>query len=1073
MIKAQNLICKSSSLYCSIVLVVLTVIFGLSATARAQSAAATLAGTVEDQNGAVVPGVGVTVQNVGTSFKRQVTTDENGSFTVALLPPGTYTVMTRRDGFTPVEIRGLVLNIGDQKALNIQLKAGDVNATVTVDGGAGTIRTDASVGTVIDRQFVSSLPLNGRSLQSLILLSPGVLLVTTTDALPGQFSINGQRNNANYFTVDGVSANIGVSTSTSTSLGYLFSQQMAGTAPGATSFGGTNNLVSIDALQEFKIQTSSYSAEYGRQPGGQVQLVTRSGENQFHGTAFDYLRNEVLDANDWFANSRKQKRAPLRQNQFGGTFSGPVLLPKLYAGRNRTFFFFSYEGQRLRLPSSANYFVPSLRLRQAAAPSVQPLLNAFPVPNGPETTVGGTPTGLSPFFAVYSSPSSMDATSLRVDHSINSKLTLFGRFSDTPSETLSRGLNLISGKTINTRTFTSGATLVATDHLTNEVRFNWSRNRGRSGTAMDDFGGAVPIELSQLISGYNGAGSKFGLVFISFPSSPGNGLSLSLGDSVDNYERQINIVDNVSWLKGGHQFKFGIDYRRLTPIFGPVEYQQTVIFTGEAQLTNPATAGLVTISASQGSRPIYNNVSTFAQDTWKVSRRLSIDLGVRWEVNPPPHDANGKEPLLVTGVDNLSTAKLAPAGTEFYQAYYGAFAPRLGIAYQLNQTSGRETVIRTGFGLYYDLGNGQSGAAFAGYPFNSSVSSFNTPYPLSSTIATPPAFPTATLPISAPLYALNPDLRLPYTMQWNLAVQQSIGKEQSLTLSYVASAARHLLRTVAINQRKGNPFTGPRPNPKFAIINLVTNGPTSNYQSLQAQYDKRLSRGLQALASYTWSHAIDQVSNEITPNSLDLGNADFDIRHKLTTAVTYDLPSLRRVPVLSTVSRGWSFYTTLTVQSGAPLNPRAGNVLLEDGTLAAVRPDVIEGVPFWIKDSTVPGGQRLNRAAFVLPPALPGAPGYFTRPGTLGRNVVRAAARYQIDIALQRRFKLWERTEIQFKAEAFNVLNHPLFAGQDTNLQSPAFGVPTTTLNKVLGGLGSLYQMGGSRSMQMSLRVSF
>src|ERR1051325_3645137 len=339
-------------------------------TARAQSATATLSGTIVDQNGAVVPGVLVTVTNKGTAAQRQATTNEEGYFTIPLLPPSAYMINTRRDGFSPVEVRDVVLNVGDQKALNIELKAGDVNAQVTIDSNAETVRTDGSVSTVIDRQFVANIPLNGRSFNALLELTPGVVLTGATQGNSGQFSANGQRTNANYYTVDGVGANIGITSGAQVNL----AQTGGGSLPPVSALGGTNTLVSVDAVQEFKVLTSSFAAEYGRSPGAQVSVVSRSGTNQFHGSLFDYFRNDALDANDWFANQRGLKRAPEKQNDFGGTFGGPLLLPRFGEGgsqpwdkgQNRTFFFFSYEGLRLRQPRTRITSVPSLAARQLA-----------------------------------------------------------------------------------------------------------------------------------------------------------------------------------------------------------------------------------------------------------------------------------------------------------------------------------------------------------------------------------------------------------------------------------------------------------------------------------------------------------------------------------------------------------------------------------------------------------------------------------------------------------------------------------------------------------------------------------
>src|SRR6266496_3860095 len=384
----------------SLAVLILLSAFCLVPSAFSQSTTATLSGTVSDQNGAIVPGATVTALNTATTLERHATTNDEGGFTIPLLPPGTYSVTTRRDGFAPVEFKNVVLNVGDRKALKIELKAGDVNATVQVLNEAPLINESPAVATVIDRKFVGNLPLNGRSFQSLILLTPGVVMAQTGSGDAGQFSVNGQRNNANYFTVDGVSANTGVTNSAGNS-SQTFSQKLAGTLPDLTALGTTASLVSVDALEEFKIQTSGYSAEFGRQPGGQIQLVTRSGGNQFHGTAFDYLRNDVFDARNFF-NKKPLPKPPLRQNQFGGTFSGPILFPGFgdgspgwYNGRNRTFFFFSYEGLQLRLPITINTMVPSQRIRQLTAPALQPFVNMISLPTGPETTTSsGAPSGV-------------------------------------------------------------------------------------------------------------------------------------------------------------------------------------------------------------------------------------------------------------------------------------------------------------------------------------------------------------------------------------------------------------------------------------------------------------------------------------------------------------------------------------------------------------------------------------------------------------------------------------------------------------------------------------------------------
>src|SRR5687768_7658645 len=381
-----------------------------AAAARAQSPAATLGGTVLDENGAVVPAVEITVLSLSTAVQRHATTGGEGAFVVPLLPPGRYTLTAQREGFATLEVRNIVLNVGDRQALRIRLQVGEVGETITVvdalDGGVER-SASSSVSTVVNRRFVESLPLNGRSFQSLFELAPGAVLTRTTFNEQGQFSVNGQRANANYFTVDGVSANVGVSAGTAPG------QAAAGALPALTVLGGANNLVSLDALEEFRLMTSSYAPEFGRTPGAQVAIATRSGSNELHGSLFEYFRGGGLDANDWFANSRGLPRPAIRQHDFGGSLGGPVR-------HNRAFFFASYEGMRLRQPQVALTEVPSLAARAGANPQVRPLLNAFPVPNGADLG-----NGFAEFAASYSDPSRFDAVSARLDVVATETLTLF------------------------------------------------------------------------------------------------------------------------------------------------------------------------------------------------------------------------------------------------------------------------------------------------------------------------------------------------------------------------------------------------------------------------------------------------------------------------------------------------------------------------------------------------------------------------------------------------------------------------------------------------------------------------
>src|SRR6185503_10683 len=308
-------------------------------------------------------------------LQRHGTTDDLGTCVVPLLPPGRYNITVERSGFTTVEIIHVTLNTGDQLGFRIKLSIAEVAGTVTVIDSAASIQQSHAVGTVVDRNFVENLPLNGRSFQTLFELTPGLILTRATFNEQGQFSVNGQRANANYFMVDGVSANIGVSA------GAAPGQAATGSLPALTALGTTNNLVSIDALEEFRILTSSYTPEFGRTPGAQISIATRSGTNTFNGTVFNYFRNDALDAADWFANSRGLRPAALRQSDFGGVLGGPIV-------KDRAFFFSSYEGIRLRQPQLAITEVPSLNARRSAPAGTDVFLKAFPIPNGPETHKG-------------------------------------------------------------------------------------------------------------------------------------------------------------------------------------------------------------------------------------------------------------------------------------------------------------------------------------------------------------------------------------------------------------------------------------------------------------------------------------------------------------------------------------------------------------------------------------------------------------------------------------------------------------------------------------------------------------
>ncbi|MCM3906467.1 MAG: TonB-dependent receptor [Pyrinomonadaceae bacterium] len=1012
--------------------------------AHALSPNSTLNGTVVDEQDAVVPDASVLVTDVKEGFRRQVKTERDGTFAVQVLAPGNYTVSVRHLGFVPAEITDVILKANDRLALKIRLRVGSVGGIVTVDAGHGSLRHTPEIVTSIDGRFVENLPMSGKSLQPLILLTPGTVLTKSTFAEQGQFSVNGQRANANYFLVDGVSANIGVAA------GAGLGQSGAGALPGLSVFGGTNSLVSVYALQKIKIHTSSYAPEFGRTPGAQVLINTRSGTNQFRGAVFEYFRHNALEANDWFANRNRLQNPRLRHHHFGGVLGGPLI-------KDRAVFFLSYEGVRSTSPQVATREVPSLAARQAAPTEISPFLKAFPVPNGENIK-----DGLAQFTAGYSDAAILNTTGLRVDYELSERLTFFGRFNYAPSSATQRGvfssLNTSLLTSFETQTLTAGLTLALSSGVYNDLRINYSRMTGSKRFLLDDLGGAViPTDSVFFPPSVLRQDSMYGF-------SLGNGSSFFVGRDIDNLQRQVNLVDNLSILKGAHALKVGIDYRQLFPVYGQRRYSQVASFNGVAGALT-GTASSVSIVTHDQVSLTFTNLSAYAQDTWRVKPRLTLTYGLRWEMNPSPSGKDGRDLFTALGVDDPTHLSLAPLGTPHYKLSYGNFAPRAGIAYQLSQRPGKESVLRAGMGIFYDLGAGLVANSASYFPYSRRKSFANVAYPLDD--SSREARPFSLNPPFSTVRVFEPNFKLPLTIQWNMAVEQSLGSNQTLSAAYVGAAGRRQLRSEGFAN----------PNPNFQQVFIVTNDATSDYHALQLQFQRRLTKGFQALAAYTWSHSIDINSNDSFTNipsgkidpRLDRGPSDFDVRHSFGAAVTYDLPTTDLRGLGNKLFRNWSFDTMLIARTAAPVDIFNGRDM--GFGFFNFRPDRIEGVPLYLKDPSAPGSRTINRAAFAIPEN--------PRQGTLGRNALRGFPVSQINLAFRRRLKLNEQLNLQLRAEFINLFNHPNFGDPVGDLSSGLFGQSTSMFGRSLGsggangGLSPLYQLGGPRSIQLALKLQF
>lgn len=1038
---------------------------GASSLAFADASSASLSITVTDTSGAVIQDAIATLRSSDTNQQQASSSNKSGIASFPFLKPGHYVLTIAKGGFSDVTVGNILLNVGDDKHIQLTLKVGAKAELVTVDGSGLTLNTtDASVSTVIDRNFVGNIPLNGRSFQSLMTLAPGVAQVPPPSSIGtannvgenGEIVVNGQRTESNYFTVDGVSANTGVVPT------YFGSGAgLGGGVPGETALGSTQSLVSIDALQEFRATASTYSAEYGRTPGGQFSFATRSGTSEWHGSAFDYFRNDAMDAANWFNDSLGKPKGKERQNDFGGTLGGTLRIPRIYDGKDKTFVFFSYEGLRLDSPQAATTVaVPDAALRQGATPAIQPILKAFPVADDGED-------GLNDGFAFYiqsvSYPARLDNTSVRIDHAFSEKFKIFGRFADTPSntETYSAAVRNLTART--SHILTLGSTNLLSSSQSNELRFNFTQAGGQTANTSTNLGGAVPFDLSS-IPGPGGSSS--------FPSTGGDlyvgfsfGEFASFGlENVPATQRQLNLTDSYTWTKARHTIKFGADWRRTTTTLTPVNPEEEAYYSNKNQIVTNTPGEIIAVAqAPSPVEPVYLNFSTFVQDEWKTTDRLNLSLGLRWDINPAPYSVQGPSPAAVTQVDNLATVQLAPSGSPLWKTDWLGFAPRIGLAYVARQQPDHTTIVRAGFGIFYDTGNTQGSQGYNGVGIASSTTLTSAQFPLTSAQLTVPA-PSTAAPYNGNVYAFDPNLKLPYSLQYNLALEQGFGKDQTVTINYVGSGGRRLLTQFeSLPARLGNPnFTA------SGILELTQGRADSAYNSLQVKYQRALSHDFQALASYTWSHSIDDASNNFLTTLLLRSCSDFDIRHNLQAALTYNSSHNISNPLGDALLSHWGLDLRIQTRSSLPVNVQGSTTVdPSTGTYVIYQPNLVSGQPIYLYGKQYPGKRAINYAAFVAAPS--------GIEGNVPRNFARGFDAVQVDTAIHRDFHIYDRAQLQFRAEAFNVANHPNF-GAIYNLLaygSTRFGLANNTLNSSLGGLNPLYQVGGPRSLQLSLRVSF
>jgi hypothetical protein len=1080
-------------------LILLTLVLLLPCLLLAQSFRGSIRGKVVDPSGSVIARAKVTAKNSATGLVRETATGDAGAYVLAELPAGEYVVMAESTGLSPVA-QNVIVNVGSDTTADFDLTGLQKRVEqLTVTEGAPIVDTTRDVlSEVVDQRLVAELPLNGRDFGKLVALSPGATVdpsgVAGTQGGFGQFNINGNRDRSNNYTLDGTDNN-----------DPFFNNS----ALNQTGIGGAPaSLLPIDAIQEFNLQ-SQFGAEYGRNSGSVVNIVTRSGTNKLHGSAFEFLRNSAMDARNFF--NTDPHKSVFQNNNFGASLGGPIV-------KDKTFFFGAYEGQRERVGSDFLLLVPTQSQIQKARmiagaingsvanPVINPALDAILAfyPKSDTSQVAG----------VVRDKNDGDNFIAKIDHNLSNTELLTGRYAFSQSNQtfpfgspggFGAGSRLPQfAQTSPARVQVVSVSLLSTlnSSMINEERFGYSRYRTSFSSLNANFDpNSIGLHL--------GTG-KLGLPefdFTNIENLGATGFSVPRGRTSGTYQ----ILDNFTWLKGRHTFKFGGEFRRavisnfndnlergiyqFTAGIGlstdPVVDALANFYTGGTQDTTFC-CSFVSVETGNTQRTTYNNgFSFFAQDDYRLSSSLTLNLGLRWEYFGPLSE---KDNLL----SNLGRdGNLAMVGADGVNGLYNRdlhdFAPRLGFAWQ----AAKNTVVRAGYGIYYDY-----------VPQDLLIANFTT----SAGVATNPIGPKAILPLSfdptafngtnpapnapilngvaSPPYSIfiTPrNFHSPYTQNWNLNIQQKLAENASFEARYVGSKGTKLVRLTDLNEPDSN---GNRTiNPNYSAIDELTPSSSSAYNALQATARIQNSHHISGFAAYVWSKSIDDASDGIDfvpgaafpqdPGNLaaERGPSLFDTRHRFTAAINYELPSWN---TLRKFGSGWELNTIISVQSGRPI-PIANSTDTSGRFYFNQRPNLVPGVNPILSHWT-PSTGYLNPLAFVQP-------GFGTF-GNLGRDSIFGPGFSNVDFSVTKNTRLTERLNLQLRAEFFNIFNHPNFAlpahtiipgyvdngspGNPQIVPNPSAGVAglitqTPDVAQTNPGLGG----GGPRVVQLAAKLTF
>ncbi|HVG18227.1 MAG TPA: TonB-dependent receptor [Blastocatellia bacterium] len=1073
-----------------------------AAPVAAQTFRGTILGTVTDPRGDVVVGATVTAKNLGTGVERTTVTDDAGNFAIPELPIGSYEVGVQATGFQAAKVTDVRVEVASERRVDVALSVGGSD-TITVTANAVQVETtNNTLGGTITTKEVVDLPINGRDFMKFLTLVQGTTAdpsgATDSPGSFGLFSANGNRGRSNNYLLDGTDMNDGYRN--------LPAINEAGV------FGTPATILPVEAIAEAAI-LSNFEAEYGRNSGAVVNIVTKSGTNDFHGSVFYFLRNDALDARNFF-NPKPDPQTNFSNHQYGGAVGGPIR-------RNKTFFFTAYERQHERVGLNSVARVPDPREIAALGGPRNPVIaallarNPWPTPNRPVALFDQSPN------LFVTTPAKNDVTSVigKIDHSFNEQNQLTGRYFIGDSDQ-SFPLAILAGNVLpgfNTVTPTR-AQMVSLSYLkvlsakkVNETRLGYNRFTQGFFPEDRDFD---PRSIG-LNTGIQGA-QDFGLPFIRIRNDPNFGSSLaSLGATLSVPRARVDtnwhFIDSFSWKMTRHEIKMGYEFRRtFINAFFDAGYRGRLDFASlEDFLSGTLSGGRAAVGDSRRNT-FQNSHAGYVQDTFRWSPRLTLNLGVRYDYFGVIGEKHGllsnfdpQRGLVVVGEGGLD---------RLYDRDLNNFSPRVGVAWDLNGKG--KTVVRAGWGLFYDT---FSQDFFVGQlPFNT----FNSGPAYNPVGAAPilfsfstveqirPGVPVFTDFLDSDVFAVDRRLRTPYVQNYNLNVQRELLKNVVFQVGYVGSKGTKLFRYRDINQPVNPAVSTARPfdNGPFApsggtffYVNHLETTANSNYNALQTSLALRERHGITSTVNYTWSHSIDNasdgqdyVANATQPDNSfradqERASSNFDTRHRLVWTFSYDLPTFWRDH--PRVGGGWQLNGVLTLRSGSPFHVNLFDDYNGTGEFFP-RPDLV-GDPY---AGTHTPDNFLNLSAFKVPCTLdPSGDGsaasciagtqHF---GSLGRNALIGPGYSNFDFSLFKTTAITERVKLQIRAEVFNLFNHPNFsspllpgfsADASFNGIDPVTGrgigfLPITVTPDV--GIGNPFLGGGgSRNIQFAFKLTF